>query len=538
MSDQPPPEHPGSTPTRTSASTPPVSPPQRVCLLARFTALPDAELGLELESKLRACGYTVFLDRHRASGLAWAQAFEQQVRQADLVIPLLSEASAQSELLAYEVEMAADAAQQQGGWPRLMPVRVAHKGPLPEQLAGILQPIEFEWDDENERYRSHLVRWNSPADNQALVGRICQRLTELALEKREPPGAKRSRKACPAYPLEPLGGAVPLDSAFYVVRPTDEGFATALQRSDSLVLVKGARQMGKTSLLARGIQQAREAGRRVAITDFQKLQVAHFTSIQSFYAALSELIAGQLAVAAPPPKAWERSPNATFEDFWRREVLAKLQRPVVWACDEFDRLLTTRFGSEVCGLLRSWHNARVLEPDGPWGLLTIAIAYATEAHLFISDLNQSPFNVGTRLTLEDFSPAEVAELNHRYGSPLAEDKDLPRFYELLGGQPYLVRCALQEMVAQNAGFELLEQQAELEEGIFGDHLQRVLVSLGTDPGLLEVVSGLLLRGTPPPLNLFYRLRSAGVIRGTSPSDARLRCALYDRYLRRHLRDPQ
>jgi hypothetical protein len=507
-------------------------------LLARLTALPDTELGLVLESQLRACGYTVFLDRHRASGLAWAQAFERQVRQADLVIPLLSAASAQSELLAYEIEMAAQAAQQQGGWPRLMPVRVAHKGPLPEQLASILQPIEFEWDDENERYRSHLVRWNSPADDRALVERICQRLAELAVEKRESAGAKPSPKACPAYPLEPLGGAVPLDSAFYVVRPTDEGFATAMQRSDSLVLVKGARQMGKTSLLARGIQQAREAGRRVAITDFQKLQVAHFTSIQSFYAALSELIAGQLAVAAPPPKAWERSPNATFEDFWRLEVLAKLRRPVVWACDEFDRLFTTRFGSEVCGLLRSWHNARVLEPDGPWGLLTIAIAYATEAHLFISDLNQSPFNVGTRLALEDFSLAEVAELNHRYGSPLAEDKDLPRFYELLGGQPYLVRCALQEMVAQNAGSELLEQQAELEDGIFGDHLRRLLVSLGTDPGLLEVVCGLLLRRTPPPLDMFYRLRSAGVIRGTSPSDARLRCALYDRYLRRHLRDPQ
>jgi hypothetical protein len=500
--------------------------------------MPDAELGLVLEKELRARGYTVFLDRHQVTGLAWAQAFEQQLRQADLVVPLLSPASAQSELLAYELEMADQAAQQQGGWPRLMPVRLAQVGPLPPSLAGILQPVEFEWDEDNERYRSHLVRWDSPADDRLVLEKICQRLSELAAARRGAATAAPLPRAVPAYPLEPLGGPVPLDSAFYVVRSTDRAFATALQRSDSLVLVKGARQMGKTSLLARGIQQAREAGSRVAVSDFQKLQAAHFASLPAFYAGLAELIARQLGLAAPSPQAWERAPNATFEDFWRLEVLAKLQRPVVWACDEFDRLFTTRFGGEVCGLLRSWHNARVLEPEGPWGRLTIVMAYATEAHLFIADLNQSPFNVGTRLALEDFTLAEVAELNRRYGNPLGADQDLDRFHRLLAGQPYLVRCGLQEMVAQNAGFAVLERQAELEEGIFADHLRRLLVCLGTDPTLQEVVGRLLHAGQPPPLEMFYRLRSAGVIRGASPSDARLRCELYDRYLRRHLRAPQ
>ena len=49
---------------------------------------------------------------------------------------------------------------------------------------------------------------------------------------------------------------MPLDSQFYVVRPADDEFLTAITRGDSIVLVKGARQMGKTSLLARGLQQA------------------------------------------------------------------------------------------------------------------------------------------------------------------------------------------------------------------------------------------------------------------------------------------
>ena len=76
-----------------------------------------------------------------------------------------------------------------------------------------------------------------------------------------------------------------------------------------------------------------------------------------------------------------------------------MPQSVLWAVDEFDRLFTSPLGGEGCGLLRSWHNARAWDPGLPWNRLTIAIAYATEAHLFIDDLNQSPFNVGTRLML-------------------------------------------------------------------------------------------------------------------------------------------
>ena len=40
--------------------------------------------------------------------------------------------------------------------------------------------------------------------------------------------------------------------------------------------------MGKTSLMARGLQQARKAGARVVLTDFQKLNSAHLQSVDTF----------------------------------------------------------------------------------------------------------------------------------------------------------------------------------------------------------------------------------------------------------------
>ena len=221
----------------------------------------------------------------------------------------------------------------------------------------------------------------------------------------------------------PVGGAVPLDSEFYVERPTDLDFRDAINRQDSIVLVKGGRQMGKTSLLARGLQQARENGAKVVFTDFQALSASHLQSAETLYLALAESIADQLDLDVMPDEVWneKRGPNVNLERYLRREVLGGFDAPLVWGLDEVDRLFTCSFGSEVFGLFRSWHNRRSLDPTGPWSRLTLGIAYATEAHLFITDLNQSPFNVGTRLSLSDFTPGEVGDLNRRYGSPLKSE---------------------------------------------------------------------------------------------------------------------
>src|SRR5205823_8866382 len=129
------------------------------------------------------------------------------------------------------------------------------------------------------------------------------------------------------------------------------------------------------------------------------------------------------------------------------------------------------------GLFRAWHNERALEPNSPWSRLTLAIGYATEAHLFITDLNKSPFNVGTRLSLDDFTPQQVADLNQRYGSPLRGTAETDRFYELVGGHPYLVRGGLYELASHDIDLATLEAHASRDEGIFGGHLQRLLKGL-------------------------------------------------------------
>jgi hypothetical protein len=162
------------------------------------------------------------------------------------------------------------------------------------------------------------------------------------------------------------------------------------------------------------------------------------------------------------------------------------------------------------------------------------IAYATEAHLFITDANQSPFNVGTRLTLHDFTFDQVRDLNARHGYPLRNEAEEARFFRLVGGHPYLVRRGLAELVTHRLTLTDFEARADRDEGIFGDHLRRILVLLARDAELSSVVRGILSGQPCPNPEAFYRLRSAGVMAGESSREVQPRCQLYATYLRRHL----
>jgi len=482
-----------------------------VALLYKRNAQPDEQLLRLLEDELVRNGYRVFIDRHLLVGMEWAREIERRICKADAVIPLLSESSITSEMLAYEIQIAHEAAQKQNGKPRILPIRVNFSDPLPDTMSATVDPLQY-------------AEWKSAADNPALIMAVLDSL-------RNPQQDRTSLK------LESVGGAVPLDSAFYIVRPTDDDFLSAIAREDSVVLIKGARQMGKTSLLARGLSEARKSRAKVVLTDFQKLNAAHLETIESFFLALADSIAEQLGFDdIVPEQGWNprRGPSMNFDRFVRREILKRVDTRLVWGMDEVDRLFSSRFASEVFGLFRSWHNERSLDPTGPWQKLTMAIAYATEAHLFITDINQSPFNVGTRLFLEDFTPAQVSELNRRYGHPLKNSAELSAFYDLLGGHPYLTRRGLHEMASRATSFEMFAERAGRDEGPFGDHLRRLLVMLAQDQAICEVVRALLggrHSGTPED---FYRLRSSGIVLGEPGHDMRVRCRLYEIYLKQHL----
>jgi serine/threonine protein kinase len=483
----------------------------QVVLLYRRNVQPDEQIMRALEEKLTGQGYNVFVDRHLAVGVDWAREIEQKIGSADAVVALLSAASLESEMLSYEIQLAHSFSERQNGKPRLLPVRVQFEAEFPDSLHSALDGLNY-------------ALWQDPADNDQIVADLAKAL--------QAPQEAFHRKPN----LEPVGGALPLNSKFYIVRPTDQEFYSAVARNDSIVLLKGARQMGKTSLMARGLQQARKAGARVVLTDFQKLNSSHLQSVDSLFLCLAQAIAEQLDLDVAPEESWNarRGASMNFERFLRRQVLSHVNGHLVWGMDEVDRLFACNFGSEVFGLFRSWHNERSLDPSGPWQNLSLAIAYASEAHLFITDVNQSPFNVGTRLVLADFTLDQVRELNQRYGCPLRNNSELERFFSLLSGQPFLTQRGLHQMTERGLSFLDFAAGAARDEGPYGDHLRRIFVSLNQDPALCEVVRNVIGGRHSSSTDSFYRLRSSGIVAGECARDMKLRCQLYEQYLSRHL----
>jgi hypothetical protein len=217
-----------------------------------------------------------------------------------------------------------------------------------------------------------------------------------------------------------------------------------------------------------------------------------------------------------------------------RTLLDSSPAPLVWFMDEADKLFGLPFASDFFALIRSWHNSRATEPHGPWGRFTVVISYATEAHLFIRDLNQSPFNVGRHLQLQGFDLNQIEELNRRYGSPLVSPGEVHALRSLVAGQPFLTRRALDTIKRGVMDFPTLLAQADRDEGPFGDHLKRILVAVSQLPEVLETLRASLESPQLKDAEGFHRLQAAGVVFKSSDNQVSFTCDLYRRYLRRHL----
>lgn len=477
----------------------------------------ERQLAEHLQMHLVQKGHSVFLDRHPETSLRWAREIAHAIQSASIVIALLSEKSAEDEMLIYQIETAARLRNR----PSFLAICLCKRSALHDSIEGILHSIVT-------------IFLENPKDKDSMVQQVLSHLNLLD-KKQNPLRIPRSPRMKIPLTLEAVGGAVPLGSEFYIRRPADKDLREAILRRDGIILIQGARQIGKTSLLARGLQLARERGAKVALCDFQKFNSDNLLNINTFYIALAESLSDQLELQSSLADQWEdrRSANVNFERFLRREVLGVLNAPFVWGLDEVDRLFTCQYASEVFGLFRSWHNERALDPAGLWAGFTLALTYATEAHLFITDMNQSPFNVGTRLVLEDFSKEQIAELNRRYGNPI-QSNELDRLHNLVAGHPFLVRKSLHEIATHKKSLDTFIDEAACDEGLFGDHLRRILVLLAKDAHLTEVMRGVLRGEACPTSESFYRLRSSGIVVGNSQSELAPRCALYESFLKRHL----
>jgi hypothetical protein len=499
---------------------------------------PDEGLAKQLVTRLTKAGHNVFIDQMMRIGVDWASEIQRQIEASDFIVVLISARSAQSEMIIKEIEYAYQ--QQRGGRPQILPVRVNYADPLPYQLSGYLDRLNF-------------AQWRDKRDTRRLVVQLCDAIGhgEHLPSPREEPAKARGlprRIAPPSAHADPRfiedndaqfiaslddpSGAVHIGSTLYIERMADEELHRILARPrGATVSIRAPRQTGKSSLLIRGVAQAQKLGHKVIFLDLQAVDELFLKDRDVFLRYLSDIIAKKLGL--DPRRAqqiWEGSLGSQDKLTYLMEdyVLPQISSKVVLAIDEADRLLGTPFHSGFFGLLRSWHNQRAIQPN--WGKFDLLLVISTEPHLLIQDLNQSPFNVGTKIFLKDFDAQQVALLNERYHSPLHE-QELVALLELLGGHPYLTSRALYTLLTDQMDWAQLVRVAGLEHGPFDDHLRRYIWMLGDQPRLRDTLKQVISnQGCPDQLS-FYQLRQAGLLKGTSYQACRFRCKLYEEYLK-------
>ncbi len=314
--------------------------------------------------------------------------------------------------------------------------------------------------------------------------------------------------------LEAPGGVIKLRDKFYIERQGDEQLKREVIRTGTTTTIRASRQTGKSSLLVRGASYARENGAKVVNLDLQRVDGDRLATPDLFLRDLAELMVRKLRLdVAEIENFWQGSLGVQDKLTYLMEdyVLPEIDTPIVLALDEVDRLLQTPFHSDFFALLRFWHNSRAM--DEQWDKLNMVLVISTEPYLLIKEVNQSPFNVGLKIYLEDFDEEQVRDLNERHGGPVS-DTDFPELMELLGGHPYLTRQALYMLTIEQLIWPDLLQTADLDHGPFGDHLRHHHWSLHNEPGLGEAFKQIIENGHSADETARFRLLQAGLIKGS------------------------
>ena len=499
---------------------------KKIFISYKRNSTPDEQLALQLYAVFQP-SYQVFIDQTMAVGTEWASRIEAELRQADFLITLLSADSINSEMVEWEIATASRLAQEQAGKPTILPVRLAYKEAFAYPLDTYLNHINWAY-------------WNGPEGTLKLIEELKGALVGQKLNPTASP-IKLSTSVGNSLPapfpaaqplqLETPEGTMDPQSIYYVARAADFGAIETIQKAGVTITIKGPRQMGKSTLLIRTINTAREVGKRVVYLDFQRLDKNTLENATNFFRHFCDWLSYSLKIENQTERYW-RLPMGNIlrcTEYIGDYLLNEVNHPLVLGIDEVDKLYEADFRVDFFGMLRSWHNDRMV--NSIWKQLDLVLVTSTEPYQLINNLNQSPFNVGEVISLEDFTQEQVEDLNNRHHRPF-NPTEIKQLRTLIGGHPYLIRRALYLVASHRISVTDLFETALEDRGPFGDHLRYHLFQLNNKPELVTGFRQVILNNTCPD-DIFYRLRGAGLVTqqvvGILP-----RCQLYAEYFKQRL----
>lgn len=347
-----------------------------------------------------------------------------------------------------------------------------------------------------------------------------------------------------AVDLEIPVGQVPLGSTLYVERTAIESRCyAAIHQPGALLRIKGVKQSGKTSLMARLLNHAQQSDFATVALNMRQIGLESLESIDSFLSCFCATVTRQLNL----PNRFGQykddicSPLANSTDYLEHYLLPEVQSPLVIALDDVDILFDyPMVAANFLGLLRAWYERSRYGISGSqlWERLRLIVVHSTDAVLPLN-MHQSPFNVGLSIKLSNFELPQLQYLAQRHGLEWLQgnnNEHLGALLAYLGGNPYRLRLAFYHLAHGDISLSsILKSGLAGESSVYYDHLNQQWLRLQRRPELREAYTGIVHSDQPVVVN--YRtasdLYNMGFVTLT-PQGAESSCQLYQDFFRERL----
>ena len=329
-------------------------------------------------------------------------------------------------------------------------------------------------------------------------------------------------------------GAVALNSPFYLERSRCESVCyETINQPGSLIRIKGAKCMGKTSLVKRILEQGQLQGKKIVYLDFLSIERPILKDLGRLLPWLCAMVSLELKLDNRVRQYWGadlgfigNNQNCTF--YLEKSILAETTGEIVLALDNVDKLFSyEEVIEDFFDLIRSWHEKG--KTHHSWARLKLILAHSTEVYVPL-DIHKSPFNVGVPILLEELTYTQVEHLASLH--QLDWDRtQINKLMDIVGGHPYLLSLAMYH-INKDSSFTIdrFIQEASSETGICGNLLRSLLDTVEQSPELGSALNQLLKSNEPIELNSrqAYQLYSLGLVK-LQDNLVSFRCKLYQNY---------
>jgi hypothetical protein len=345
-----------------------------------------------------------------------------------------------------------------------------------------------------------------------------------------------------------VGGTMRPTAPSYILRAADTQLLEAVRQCQFCYILT-PRQMGKSSLMVRTATQLQETGIRSVIIDLTSIGTTDLTA-EAWYLGQIHRIVRQLRLRVDYLSWWKQRSHLgvvqRFMSFLTEVMLNEVAEPVVIFVDEIDTTLSLPdYSDDYFAAIRALYNDR--SSNSELERLTFVLLGVASPSDLIKDPQRTPFNIGTRVELTDFTLEEAQPLI----TGLAPDPDLAvelltQVFVWTAGHPYLTQKACAR-IAQWAQSEWEPADVPI---VVDDLVNEMFLSEAgrhTDDNLRFIRDRILETTESKVLLRFYRwirqgevlsdneldpiqvmLKLSGLIKATDAGVLKVRNAIYER----------